>query len=221
MEADAAAKDKKIADLQDARDAAQIELADLRMSLQSAEASLAVQTAAVQRLEKQASVLMVEIRQARRSEEDWRAKGEEARSEVCAVCVCVCMCLCVHVCVCFDGGDQDVCVCVCVLQGFQRQEYIHTYMCTRICICIYVHTYVRTQVKALQIQLTSAIAKKEELQAELHDLRDRLEAKIADLMRAFADAEALAKVRVCMFVHMYVCIVHLLLCMNIIHILYV
>jgi chromosome segregation ATPase len=130
MEADAAAKDKKIADLQDARDAAKAEVAELRMSLQSAEASLAVQTAAVQRLEKQASVLMVEIRQARRSEEDWRAKGEEARSEV----------------------------------------------------------------KALQIQLTSAVTKKEEIQKEMHDLRERLEAKIADLTRQYADAEARAKV---------------------------
>ena len=42
-------------------------------------------TAAVQRVEKQASTLMVEVRQCRRSEEEWRVQGEEARAEVAAL----------------------------------------------------------------------------------------------------------------------------------------
>lgn len=130
MEADAAAKDHKILNLQDERDRGRSEVSELRMALQSAEASLAVQTAAVQRLEKQASTLMVEIRQARRSEEDWRTKGEEARSEV----------------------------------------------------------------KALQIQLNSAVGKKEEIALEMYETRERLEGRISDLTRLHADAEARASV---------------------------
>lgn len=82
MESDAANKDRQIESLKDERDKASREMSEVRMALQSAEASLAVQTATVQRLEKNGSALMVEVRQARRSEEDWRARGEEARVEV-------------------------------------------------------------------------------------------------------------------------------------------
>jgi len=82
MESEAASKDRKIENLQQERDTIRDENSELLNALQSAEASLAVQTAAVQRIEKQASTLMVEVRQCRRSEEEWRVQGEEARAEV-------------------------------------------------------------------------------------------------------------------------------------------
>jgi chromosome segregation ATPase len=85
MESEAASKDRKIEKLQEERDDLQNENAELRNALQSAEASLAVQTAAVQRVEKQTSTLMIEVRQCRRSEEEWRVQGEEARAEVAAL----------------------------------------------------------------------------------------------------------------------------------------
>lgn len=82
MESEAASKDRKIEKLQEERDIIKEDNSELHNALQSAEASLAVQTAAVQRVEKQASTLMVEVRQCRRSEEEWRVQGEEARAEV-------------------------------------------------------------------------------------------------------------------------------------------
>ena len=85
MESEATSKDRKIEKLQEERDDLQNENAELRNALQSAEASLAVQTAAVQRVEKQTSTLMIEVRQCRRSEEEWRVQGEEARAEVAAL----------------------------------------------------------------------------------------------------------------------------------------
>ena len=85
MESEAASKDRKIEKLQEERDGLQGQNSELQSALQSAEASLAVQTAAVQRVEKQASTLMVEVRQCRRSEEEWRVQGEEARAEVAAL----------------------------------------------------------------------------------------------------------------------------------------
>jgi chromosome segregation ATPase len=85
FEADINSKDKKIEDLQTSRDSLQNLEAELKMALQNAEASLAVQTAAVQRSEKQCATLQVEVRQCRRSEEEWRVQGEEARAEVLAL----------------------------------------------------------------------------------------------------------------------------------------
>jgi uncharacterized coiled-coil DUF342 family protein len=85
MESEAASKDRRMEKLQEERDGLQGQNSELENALQSAEASLAVQTAAVQRVEKQASTLMVEVRQCRRSEEEWRVQGEEARAEVAAL----------------------------------------------------------------------------------------------------------------------------------------
>jgi chromosome segregation ATPase len=78
MESESATKDNKIKDLNHKRDMLEQERNEYKSALQSAEASLAVQTAAVQRVEKQASTLMIEVRQCRRSEEENRQQAQEA-----------------------------------------------------------------------------------------------------------------------------------------------
>eukprot|EP00960_Hanusia_phi_P019420 573523-Hanusia_phi.AAC.1 len=78
MEDEIGSRTKKIEQLHEGIERLEEERDELGKTLSSAEASLAVQTAAVQRLEKQSSTLLVEVRQCRRSEEEWKLRGEEA-----------------------------------------------------------------------------------------------------------------------------------------------
>ena len=79
MEDEISSRKEKIDQLHKTVERLEEERDELGKTLSSAEASLAVQTAAVQRLEKQSSTLLVEVRQCRRSEEEWKMRGEEAR----------------------------------------------------------------------------------------------------------------------------------------------
>uniref|UniRef100_A0A7S4HB01 Uncharacterized protein n=2 Tax=Guillardia theta TaxID=55529 RepID=A0A7S4HB01_GUITH len=82
MEDEISSRKEKIDQLHKTVERLEEERDELGKTLSSAEASLAVQTAAVQRLEKQSSTLLVEVRQCRRSEEEWKMRGEEALAEV-------------------------------------------------------------------------------------------------------------------------------------------
>ena len=77
-----ATKAQSVRALQSERDRLQTEWQMMRESLQSAEASLAVQTAAVQRLEQELQEDRTKLREAVRADEDWVEKEEKWKTHV-------------------------------------------------------------------------------------------------------------------------------------------